>query len=335
MFLPETLITSLSSRYQLSTIKVYDDVIRRLYREAWNQSDWDSMRLTSHEDVMEHLEHKTPKDAKRILVIVNTILGYLDRPKYESTIQLYRQTSRELAKQVSLRTETRDADRANYLTLEEIIRIRDSLPLGRERLILTLYTRMPPLRGEEWCQAIVTYHTRDVISHDNYLHVPSWCLILNHYKTAKQYDQRRIPVPIGVRPLLEEWLKTRAEGSWLFPGMVQGLTSQGLNDLFYRIFKPRRISTSMLRKIYISEIMRYVRHHESETETSHVSDGLAQLMGHSVSTQEFTYNRLKDFQTSSDVCLAEVYQDLREMLADENPTGALRRGSDFETMKAR
>src|SRR3990167_6627755 len=104
MFLPETLITNLSSRYQLSTIKVYDDVIRRLYREAWNQSNWDSMRLISHEEVMEHLEHKTPKDAKRILVIVNTILGYLDRPKYESTIQLYRQTSRELAKQVSLRT---------------------------------------------------------------------------------------------------------------------------------------------------------------------------------------------------------------------------------------
>ena len=316
MFLPETLITAMSSKYQLSTIKVYNDVIQRLHREAWHTDVWNPTRLTNQESLREHLQHKTPKDAKRILVIINTVLEYLDRSKYESTIQIYRQLSRELAKQVSLRTEIRDEDRLNYLTLEEIIRVRDALSPGRDQLLLTLYTRMPPLRGEEWCRAKITYQKDvDILpTHENYFHAPSWRLILNQYKTSKQYDQRCIPIPIGLQSLLGEWLATRSDGSWLFPGKTQGLTSQALNDLFFRIFKPRRISTSMLRKIYITEVMRYVRHHESETETSRVADGLARLMGHSVSTQEFTYNRLKDFQTSDDACLAAVYHDLREML---------------------
>lgn len=174
---------------------------------------------------------------------------------------------------------------------------------------------MPPLRGEEWCQARVTYHqdVEGLSSRENYYHVSTWCLILNHYKTSKQYDHRRIRIPLSVRPLLAEWLLTRHEGGWLFPGKEEGLTSQGLNDLFFRIFKPRRISTSMLRKIYITEVMRYVRERESETKAIHVGDQLARLMGHSIRAQEFTYNRLKDFETSSDVCLGEVYHDLLDI----------------------
>lgn len=95
MLFPDLLISNLKSNYRSSTIKVYEGVIRRLYREAWGVSEWDSSLLLDHEGLREHLSQKAPKDAVRILVIVRTLLETLDRSKYESPIHIYRNMVKE------------------------------------------------------------------------------------------------------------------------------------------------------------------------------------------------------------------------------------------------
>ena len=339
MFLPDRIISKLRDHYKEGSVKVYDNVILKLFRGLHSTSTptklvfetstptklvFEMSTLEDTKSVTKYLESIEPKESKRILVIINTILKHTDTPP-QSVIDYYAKISKNLARHVKLRSYAKPSDVTRYATLESLINLRTTRTPGtRDYLLLTLYTSMPPLRGEEWCSLRISV-AREIPETGNYLDMNSWTLILRDYKTSKQYGERKIRLPEEIISVLKNYIDahitlTPNDGNfpYLFPGQngERGLSSQAFNDCWCRLTSPHRVSTSMLRKIYISEMMRYVRKTRTETEAAHISDSLAWIMGHSVATQEFTYNRLRDLDCSSDEYLSRLLGTLESIIND-------------------
>jgi len=65
------------------------------------------------------------------------------------------------------------------------------------------------------------------------------------------------------------------------------LTQQAFTGLLNRIFAPHKVSSSMLRKIYISSFLNSNPSVKQRKE-------LAKIMGHQIGLQEFVYSRFRD-----------------------------------------
>ena len=80
-------------------------------------------------------------------------------------------------------------------------------------------------------------------------------LILNNYKTAKQYGQRTIKLDPATARVVNKWLKNSPNSDYLFlDNRNQPLTANGITRKFNSIFKPygKRISSTMLRHISLT-----------------------------------------------------------------------------------
>ena len=190
-------------------------------------------------------------------------------------------------------------------------------------VVLGLYTYIPPLRGQDY------YNTRIITNNDiinltkeidndndndkdndkdkiiyaallkklksNFLHIDNMNLVIGDYKTQNVYGNRIIDIPKELHEPLLTWSKINDSG-YLIPNIATGnkMSQQGFTDLLWRIFSPKKVSTSMLRKIYISEILAEKEKTMAKEDFINFRKKLAHSMAHSLSTQEFVYSRFKN-----------------------------------------
>lgn len=164
-------------------------------------------------------------------------------------------------------------------------------------LLLALYTTIPPLRGEEYRNAIIIR----VKNPKNYDIITSACncnladiennnFVVPFYKTSKTHDTRIIPIPNTTSEIITKWYKITNGNKYLLPNLQTpstNMSQSALTHLIQRIFSPHKISTSMLRKIYISNKLKTIYNKPQERKK------LAKLMGHTLQLQEFIYNKFK------------------------------------------
>jgi len=164
-------------------------------------------------------------------------------------------------------------------------------------LILTLYTTIPPLRGEEYLNSVIIkvknpdmYDTIIEACKCNLVDLEHNKLIIHFYKTSKTHEKRIIDIPKKTVDIITRWYRITDGNKYLLPNLqtpTYAMSPSALSHMLQRIFKPFDISTSMLRKIYISHILKSIYNKPKERKK------LANIMGHTLSTQEFIYNRFK------------------------------------------
>jgi len=161
--------------------------------------------------------------------------------------------------------------------------------------ILNIYVRLP-LRNDVGggMEAINkrTYNklTDEQKKENNYLLVEKsgMKLILNKYKTSKNYEENIIDVPKDLEKLIRTYIKINGMGVLFKTSTGKPLTRNELSQLLLRTSKKymnKNISTTMLRKIYLS------------SKYSDVLDDMkedAKIMGHSTSTAQNVYIKKKD-----------------------------------------
>ena len=165
-------------------------------------------------------------------------------------------------------------------------------------LLLTLYTSIPPLRGEEYRNAIIIR----VKHKDAYKIITDACkcnlvdlthnnLVIPFYKTSDTHETRIIPIPTKTVKIITQWYKLTNGNKYLLPNLQTpstNMSQSALTHFIQRIFHPHNISTGMLRKIYISYKLKTIYNKPVERKK------LAKIMGHTLSVQEFIYNRFKE-----------------------------------------
>ena len=203
----------------------------------------------------------------------------------------------------------------NWMNFDEVISLRDNIlkklkkekismsstdisktnfDLLQQYLVLSLYTMQAPRRNE--------YATMKIINKKEYLDLDKDDLKKNNYlvnlsKTNKLFSygsdkvkskieggSNTINISKELNSVLNLWLHFNKSDNLLVTqqgGM--GMTKNQLTLLLNRIFKPKMISTSMLRKIYLTNMF------GDETERNAKKEMVANEMNHSVSVANNIY----------------------------------------------
>lgn len=185
-----------------------------------------------------------------------------------------------------------------YVSFDELERKRDSLEIGSDaRLLLSLYTLVPPLRSDYNLVAI--YKNDKDIKYDNYLILNNNpYLVITKYKTAKTYKDIKIDLPKKLVKEIKESLKLKPR-EFIFvqkngkPYEKSNTFNRWANRTLKSLFDKKNISLSTLRHIYITR-----RDLKLEEKSGLERNKIAQMMGHSVGTQQnylwHTYEKEKN-----------------------------------------
>jgi hypothetical protein len=200
----------------------------------------------------------------------------------------------------------------NWITREEIQEVIDNSLLrarnpgqGSNRqqvdyfqqyLVLNLYFQLPPIRNDYANVKIIDKEVKDtpLCSLDtefNYVNFFDNTLYLCVYKTAKFYGTQKIPIPESLMSIIKEYQSLKKEKlNYTGPFMLintTNLTKMNGNTLtkyLNKIFKPKKVSTTILRKVYLSE--KYpISHSLREMEMD------AKCMGHDILTARKIYTK--------------------------------------------
>ena len=184
-------------------------------------------------------------------------------------------------KQEGVNLSSKDISKSNFALLQQYV-------------VLSLYTMLPPRRNE--------YATMKIINKKDYLELDKDELKKNNYlvnlskinkifsygsdkvKSKIEDGHNTINVPKDLNKVLNLWLHYNQSDNLLVTqqgGM--GMTKNQLTLLLNRIFKPKMVSTSMLRKIYLTHTF------GDEAERNNKKEKIAEEMNNSVAVQQNIY----------------------------------------------
>lgn len=183
-----------------------------------------------------------------------------------------------------------DKQREAYVPYKDIVAKRDTLKKGsKERLILAMYTHLPPLRSD-FNKVFIYKKEHQTYEHDNYIilldkkgqnKLSSSVLVLNEFKTKKK-DTYVKALPEELVEEIKESLKL-VPRDWLFIDRSGGPYSSGsftkwVNRTLKSLFgKP--LTISLIRHSYINNL-------DFNTLSVKEKEEIAKDMTHTVDTQD-------------------------------------------------
>jgi hypothetical protein len=186
-----------------------------------------------------------------------------------------------------------EKEKKNWLDWEKILEKRDEVrkeheanptdtDLLQQYLIACLYTYISPLRNV-WGSCVIWTNSDD--SDLNYVDLDKKICVLNDHKTVSKYGIRIIQLPDIVVEIINKLLKLRASKFLLTNNNNDILGCNLITNRLHRIFAPNLISSSMLRKSFISHHLAY----DEELEKKRVR--FASEMGHSPGVAKMIYTK--------------------------------------------
>lgn len=182
----------------------------------------------------------------------------------------------------SLPTELQLQKGGTFLKYDNILKKRDSLPLGSmERLLLGFYTHIPPVRADYFATEIVTFKEKP--TEQNYIRriTPDIShVILNDFKTKQSYKQIKNILPSELNADLVESLRIKPRKYLFVNQSGQPFTRNGFaiwsGRILSRLFETE-MSLTTLRHLYINSLKM------DERTTKEITD-ISSKMGHDILT---------------------------------------------------
>jgi hypothetical protein len=175
----------------------------------------------------------------------------------------------------------RQADKAD-MKWPDILKVRDELPIGQEKLLLGFYTYLNPVRADYFATELIP--EGKVAKEPNYILLKDRKVVLTDFKTKGRYEKIEQNIPPELMVILEADLKERPR-NYLFNPPTGGDTGYDRKQFsswacrtLTRVLK-HPMTLVVLRHLYISQ-MDLSKPVKELNET-------AKNMGHSVSIQKF------------------------------------------------
>ena len=211
--------------------------------------------------------YKTPSSQKTAMNIMVTVFKHNSalRIKYPRHYDKWRVLYKDIGAKVLEKYENNEASarqKAAYLPLAEVIRIRDALDKASEDyLIICMYTMIPPVRADYGAVAILTRKpTGAKATTGNYMIVTasSATLVLNEFKTQRSRIHQYVRVlPADLEKVVRASLK-QTPRDYLVVGQngrpfeKDNSYIKHVNNIFKRVFS-KPVTISMLRHIYVND----------------------------------------------------------------------------------
>lgn len=312
--LPEDVKKTLEKKYRPSTIRTMDNNIKRIFINALKTEKYNTKELYEVDKIKSYLGEQGLGIRKTLVANILGLLKLQTKPKTPKKIltkweKYFDEICKEYADKSKYK-ESSEKEVKNHMSMDEIrgllesyedniknieekeeLKTRDMITYEKY-IVLLLYTTLPPLRSEDYYKMLLTISKKE-----NYINLKTGIMYVKVYKTSKTYGTRKINLPKKIVETLKKWVELQKkfnrelETVYLMPTIGSKLTKpqsqQGFTDLLNRIFKPKKISSSMLRKIYISEMIDKRLSPEERKK-------ITKIMGHSLEMQEFIYSRFSD-----------------------------------------
>lgn len=319
MNIPKSINRKLLQKYRQSSIETFTNSLKTVLINVYNKDKY-TLRPIKNDINAIKAYIKTISNESSKKNTISAILAFLkaDMRTKEETLEEYQQYFNKLVKDIDEKKQykepTKEEEEA-FIPWEDIVKVyKKQEKIVKEYddqnftsyedkyiylryLILALYTNIPPLRGEEYRNAIIirvkNKESYDIITEAckcNLVDLTHNILVIPFYKTSKTHETRIIEIPSKVVDIIRKWYKITNGNKYLLPNLQTpntNMSQSALTHLIQRIFEPYNISTSMLRKIYISYKLKSIYNKPKERKK------LAKIMGHTLSVQEFIYNRFK------------------------------------------
>lgn len=191
-----------------------------------------------------------------------------------------------------------EKEQQNWISLDEIkVKISKlsqtkDIWIFQHYLILNLYTLLPPIRNDYAGEMLFLKNDNTEENNCNKIILSKKQLILCNYKTTNKYGTKIIDLPNELVEILDKWYILREKHLSFQPKyllikqtnphefMSKNLLTKTMNKIFY----PKKISTTILRKVYLSEKYPVIN-------TYREMKNDAYIMGHDINTAKLIYSK--------------------------------------------
>lgn len=274
-----------------NSIRAYVINIKKLYEyiEPDNKKPMTNIDfLEKEKEIIEFLSNKALTTKKNyVSSIVIALDSSNESGKYDDLLENYRAKLDtyidEYNKFLDSNEKSKKED-VNWTTLKELKKIVNSyksdlmerksftksilsvkeFEILQKYVVGSLYIFQEPVRLDYGDMEIITNNEYDKLSEDmldtnNYLVIKSRNTKIFHfakYKTSNTYGTKIISVSKKLNSILNIWLKYNKTDNFLLDSKGKIMSSNQLSKYLLKVFQPsgKRISVTMLRHIYISEI---------------------------------------------------------------------------------
>ena len=251
-----------------STIKTYSSLLKSFFYKHHEKSvDINCEWFENQDDIIELLKDKPASTRKTTFAALVALVK--ENEKYKKAMMNDSKTYQEF---IDTQTKTKTQE-DNWKSFDEVKKIYDDMynrvkPLLNSKevlstkdfklvqdfiiLALTSGVWISPRRSMDWCEMKIKNVDK---GHCNY--IDKNFFVFNKYKTAKFYDEQRVEIPKGLKLILNKWIKINPHDYLLVDSNNNKMTNVKLTQRLNAIFDGR-ISTSMLRHIFITEKLKDV-----------------------------------------------------------------------------
>jgi integrase len=251
-----------------SSIKTYVSILSNLFYKAHERTEPIDLAFFKNEKrIMELLQEKSPTVRKTILAAIVVLNG--KEHKHEMLEKQMKDDAEESDRITATQTKS-EKQKDNWIDYSEVKQLQNTYELEAMKLLngkgklnndehelLTKYLILsmssgvyfPPRRSE-----MVTIKLENIDKEkDNYIDLAKNQIVYNAYKTSKKYGEQRIEFPVAFKTILKKYLAKVKGQPYLLQTNGKQMTPQQLTRELNAIFG-KRISTSMLRHIYLSDL---------------------------------------------------------------------------------
>lgn len=278
------------------SIQEYSKKIKVIFNKLFD-GNYDIKNLYKFRKVKQFLSNINPHTAKLYVVVIINILKTNNKRIRKDVLARYEKLFNSLKSKINSNYDTQEKSKKeleNWIEYPEIISKRDNLyntiqntnvsaknykDLYQQYVILCLYTYIPPIRNN----FVKTKFSK--WSGGNYFDLDNHIFHLNNYKTDKIYGQKQIELPPKLVQILKKW-KTICNCEWVLMNFRTNtpMESTNFSKFVNKIFYPRKISSTIIRKSYLS--YKYPVNH-----TINDMKKDANIMGHSIAIQQTIYRK--------------------------------------------
>jgi hypothetical protein len=272
-----------------NTVKTYLSLLKSLYYNHHEKgSEMNFNWFNKQDEIIDILKDKAPSSRKTTYSALVCIADDNDKYRkqmmedatdYNKMIKTQNKSEKQEENWKSF-DEIKKIYETNYAKAKPLLNSKEELSkkdyaLLEDFIILSLTCGywVPPRRSQDWCDfKIKEFNPKD----DNCIVKGNF--IFNKYKTAKFYHEQIVPIPKGLKFILTKWVK-HYKSEWMINDHYGGkMTNVKLSQRLNKIFEGLKISTGMLRHIYLSSKLKDIQKLQE-------LEQLASDMGHSMKEQ--------------------------------------------------
>ena len=298
-----------------NTIRQYEIQLNKL-KKVFESDNWDF--LSNPDDVVDKLKgNKYTSQRNSYNAIIVLLMALNHDNKYDDLLEAYgklRDTLNNKYVEDQQSGKISEKQKENFAELSEIqgmisqmesdikskgLKSQKKLS-GKDKELLMVYVIYSllirlPIRNDMAGMELITKTQYNKLSEEqkkntNYLvkEKASMFLVLNEYKTAKKYGEKKIDVPKDLEKIFRMYLKlTKKEaGDVLFVSSTgKPISRNAMSQLLLKTSKKyigKGVSTTLMRKAVVSDKFGDMKKEQAE---------LADIMGHSVGVQNAVYNK--------------------------------------------